>query len=380
MSPLAATGSPTGNDVLIRTSAACGRITLNRPSAMNALTLEMVQVIRDALLSWVDDASVAFVVVDGSGERGLCAGGDIRALYNATISGRPELALDFFRTEYALTYLISRYPKPYIVLMDGIVMGGGIGIASHGSHRIVTERSQLAMPETAIGLVPDVGGTYLLGTAPNEFGTYLGLTGNRIGAADAIACGLADLMVPHEKLPAMTFDLERCRNQADAIASLQSYAATPPHHLATLEQRWINACFAHNTVEEIFTALAAHPDPEANATLDELRKRSPTSLKVTLAALRNGRRWNALAPCLQQEFRITQTCLREHDFMEGIRAAIIDKDRNPAWQPAQLEQVSPSTVERHLTGSGESELDLHLPNSFQPAPHSPSKTRNNSSV
>jgi enoyl-CoA hydratase len=343
------------NDVLIRVSGACGRITLNRPHAINAVTLPMVNVIHQALTSWARDPAIQFVLVDGAGERGLCAGGDIRALYNAAVSGSLDAAIEFFRHEYQLTYRIARYPKPYVVLMDGVVMGGGIGISSHGSHRIVTERSQLAMPETAIGFIPDVGGTYLLGTAPNEFGTYLSLTGHRIGASDAIACGLADITVPSAKLPSLTRDLEACNSTAALADCLHTYASPQ----SSPEQRtWIKQSFAAHTVEEIFTALAAHPAAEAQATLADLRKRSPTSLKVTLAALRNGTRFNELAPCLQQEYRIAKTCLREHDFIEGIRAAIIDKDRNPRWQPARLEDVTPEAVQQYFAISNTDDLNL----------------------
>jgi enoyl-CoA hydratase len=325
---------------------------------MNALTLDMISAIHAALISWATDPAIAFVLVDGAGDRGLCAGGDIRAIYNAATSGQRDQAIDFLHNEYQLTYLIARYQKPFVVFMDGITMGGGIGISAHASHRIVTERSQLAMPETAIGFVPDVGGTYLLGTAPGEFGTWLALTGNRIGPSDAIACGLADLMVRSENLSSLAQSLETCDHADELTHRLNAYAAAPPPVKSPDQRAWINQCFAFDTVEEIFTALAAHPNPEANVTLDDLRKRSPTSLKVTLAALRNARKGNDLAACLQQEFRIAQTCLREPDFIEGIRAAIIDKDRNPRWRPNQLEDVTPEAVEPYFTKAGAGELNL----------------------
>jgi enoyl-CoA hydratase len=347
------------SDVLVRVSGTCGRITLNRPRALNALTLEMVGIMHTALMAWADDASIQFVLVDGAGERGLCAGGDIRALYTAAITDSRNLATDFFRNEYRLNYLISRYPKPYVVLMDGIVMGGGIGISAHASsHRVVTERSELAMPETAIGFVPDVGGTHLLGTAPDELGTYLGLTGSRIGAADAIFCGLADTIVLSENLLLLTHDLEKCANSVEMDEVLHSYTTRTPSGMAVEQRAWIRECFAAQTVEEIFAALAQHANPEANVALQELAKKSPTSLKVTLAALRNARRFNDLATCLQQEYRLAQACLREHDFVEGVRAAIIDKDRNPRWRPDRVEGVTPEDVERYFAESSVGELDL----------------------
>jgi enoyl-CoA hydratase len=346
------------SDVLVRVSGSCGRITLNRPQALNALTLEMVIIMYTALMTWANDASIQFVLVDGAGERGLCAGGDIRAMYNAVVADRRELATDFFRNEYRLNYLISRYPKPYVVLMDGVVMGGGIGISAHASHRIVTERSELAMPETAIGFVPDVGGTHLLGTAPDELGTYLGLTGRRIRAGDAIFCGLADAMVPSGELLRLTRDLEKCDNRVAMDESIRAYTTEAPRGMTVEQRGWIRECFAAHTVEEIFVALAHHADPQAKDALHDLEKKSPTSLKVTLAAFRNARRFKNLASCLQQEYRLAQACLRQHDFVEGVRAAIIDKDRNPRWRPDRLDVVTPEDVQEYFAESTVGNLDL----------------------
>jgi enoyl-CoA hydratase len=320
--------------------------------------MEMVNVMHAALMAWANDASIQFVLVDGAGDRGLCAGGDIRAMYNAVVADRQDLATDFFRNEYRLNYLISRYPKPYVVLMDGIVMGGGIGISAHASHRVVTERSQLAMPETAIGFVPDIGGTHLLGTAPDEFGTYLGLTGSRIGAADAIFSGLADAMVLSRDLLVLTHDLEKCDNMAAVEESLRAYTTQTPPGMTAERRAWIKECFAAHTVEEIFAALGQHENPEAKDALKELEKKSPTSLKITLAALRNARRFHDLASCLQQEYRLAQACLREHDFVEGVRAAIIDKDHSPKWRPDRLDGVAQEEVQRYFAESRVGNLDL----------------------
>ncbi len=197
---------------------------MNRPKAINALTLEMVNAMEAALVSWAADPTVCFVLVDGAGERGLCAGGDIRALYAASVNGRYEDSTAFFRAEYRLNYLVSRFPKPYVVLMDRLVMGGGIGVSAHGSHRVVTERSELGMPETGIGFFPDVGGTYLLSRAPDQLGMYLGLTGRRLGAADSLRCGLADYVVSSARLAELTAALETCCTGDEVERCLGSYA------------------------------------------------------------------------------------------------------------------------------------------------------------
>jgi len=336
------------SDVLIRVENACGRITLDRPRTLNALTLEMIRAMHKALVDWAENPLVQIVVVDGSGTRGLCAGGDIRALYDAAVSGQLESASQFFREEYRLNALIARYPKPYVALMDGVVMGGGIGISAHGSHRVVTERSALAMPETGIGFVPDVGGTYLLGTAPNELGTYLALTASRIGAADAILCGLADVFVGSDKLESLLWQLEQCRSAAALDVCLSAFAEPPPKGNLPHEESWIRDCFSEPSVEGILAALRAHGTAEAATAAAEIANKSPTSLKVTLLALRRARDYNELGACLEQEYGISLACLKNHDFKEGVRAAIIDKDRNPIWRPATLEEVTEEAVDHYF--------------------------------
>jgi enoyl-CoA hydratase len=348
------------SEVLVRVSGACGRITLSRPRALNALNITMINEMHAALAAWAKDDSVHFVLVDGAGERGLCAGGDIRALYNSIVADQREVATEFFRREYQLNYEISRYAKPYVVLMDGIVMGGGIGISSHGSHRVVTERSQLAMPETAIGFIPDVGGTHLLGTAPGEIGTYMGLTGGRIGAADAIKCGLADVMTRSEDLPRLALDLEACAGAAAMEQCLRSFAAPAPPGIFRERHAWIDECFAASTVEEILAALLGQADAEARSCGQEVKKMSPTSLKVTLRALRHARDANSLEASLKQEFRLAQTCENGHDLIEGIRAAIVDKDRNPQWSPARMEEVTPEMVDAYFNDAGAASVELEL--------------------
>ncbi len=349
------------SDVTIYVSGVCGRITLNRPKAINALTLAMVTAIQTALLTWARDASIHFVLVDGSGDRGLCAGGDIRALYTASISGHLDESTAFFREEYRLNFLIARYPKPYLVVMDRLVMGGGIGISAHGSHRIVTERSELGMPETAIGFFPDIGGTYLLARAPEHFGTYLGLTGRRIGAADALRCRLADRFVASAHIPDLIEALERCASTDSLEPCLQAYSGQAPVGTPASQGEWIGRCFAHETVEDILTALRGESDPEAGVLVAELEAKSPTSLKVTLLALRRASLLPNLAACLQQEFHLAQALVQQHDFKEGVRAAIIDKDRNPRWQPPTLQQVTPEAIVRLLPATIEPSLDLSYP-------------------
>lgn len=328
----------------------CGRITLNRPAAINALSLDMVRAMYRALTDWATNPAIQFVIVDGAGDRGLCAGGDIRALYTSAIAGNFDAAAAFFGEEYRLNYLISRYPKPYIALMDGIVMGGGIGISSHGSHRIVTEHSVLAMPETNIGFIPDVGGTYLLGNAPEESGTWMALTGARINAADAILCGLADFFVPHDSLASLLSRLKACTESSAIDSCVRGFTAEPPKGTFADQRGWINECFAASSVEEILQALKSRTEEAARTAAGGIARNSPTSLKVTLHALRKAREYKALRPCLQQEYTLALACLRHGDFIEGVRAAVVDKDRKPVWQPGRLEEVTEGQVQTFFNG------------------------------
>lgn len=258
----------------------------------------------------------------------------------------------FWRDEYRLNARIARYPKPYIALMDGIVMGGGVGVSGHGSVRIVTERSRVAMPETAIGFVPDVGGTYLLGRAPGELGTHLALTGSAVGAADALLCGLADHYVPAGRLPALVGDLAR-----DPVAEvLPRHTAQAPAGELAARREWIDHCYAARTVEEIVDRLFAVGLPEAKETADTLLSRSPTALKVTLAAIRRARELGSLERVLEQEYRVSSAALTSPDLVEGIRAQVIDKDRDPHWSPATLAGVGDEYVAQFFAPLGGAEL------------------------
>lgn len=336
--------------VLCDTRGRTGVITLNRPKALNALTHPMVLRISEALTGWEHDPSVDQVLIRGAGERGLCAGGDIRAIHDDAKAGTTASAA-FWRDEYRLNAHIARYPKPYVALMDGIVMGGGVGVSAHGSVRVVTERSRVAMPETGIGFVPDVGGTHLLARAPGLLGTHLALTGSAVGAADALLCGLADHFVPADRLPALTAELA----DDPAHGVLPRHAATPePGRLAEWRE-WIDHCYAADTVEQIVERLLAAGDPAAKEAAETILAKSPTALKVTLTAVRRAADLGDLERVLAQEFRVSCHALTSPDLVEGIRAQVVDKDRNPRWSPATLGEVTGEDVARFfapLAGDG----------------------------
>ncbi|MEU1294714.1 enoyl-CoA hydratase/isomerase family protein [Streptomyces sp. NPDC005840] len=352
--------SPAGQpepSVLVAVDGRTGRLTLNRPRALNALDHTMVGLIDEALTAWEHDPAVHAVVLTGAGERGLCAGGDIRAVHDDARDGDGTAAAAFWYDEYHLNARIARYPKPYVAVMDGIVMGGGVGVSAHGGVRIVTERSRIAMPETGIGFVPDVGGTYLLSRAPGELGTHLALTGAHFGAGDAVLCGLADHHVPSAALGALLDDLTALP-VADALAR---HVQPPPEGELTARREWIDTCYRADTVEEIVSRLLAHGDPAAKEAAETLLSKSPTALKVTLAAMRRARRLATLEEVLDQEYRVSCHALAAPDLVEGVRAQIIDKDRNPHWSPARLDDVTDADVERYFAPLAPRELGLSRP-------------------
>ena len=338
--------------VLIERSGSLGRIRLNRPKALNSLTLEMVRSIAGALDAFETDATIRAVLVSGEGGRAFCAGGDIRALYDAGRAGDP-MPLTFWREEYVLDARIASYPKPVIALMDGITMGGGVGVAVHGSHRIVTENTKFAMPEAGIGLFPDVGGSWFLPRAPGEFGTYLGLTGAQIGAGEALFAGVADQFVPVAQIDSLIAHLSALppvpsHDEANkhAVTGLIGRFQQPAPLAPLLEHSAeIDACFCHDTVEEILDALTRQGSSFAAATLQTLATKSPTSLVLTLRLLRLGRGSTNLKQCLEREFRACNALVSGHDFYEGVRAAVIDKDRNPQWVPNTLDQVALADID-----------------------------------
>ncbi|MFE0106121.1 enoyl-CoA hydratase/isomerase family protein [Streptomyces sp. NPDC059009] len=349
--------APAEAPVLVRTEGRLGHLVLNRPRAINALNREMVDLIDAALAEWEKDDAVRAVVVTGAGERGLCAGGDVRAVRADVLAGRPEQAAAFWRAEYLMNARIARFPKPYVVVMDGITMGGGVGVSAHGDVRVVTERSRVAMPETGIGFVPDVGGTYLLSRAPGELGTHLALTGAAVGAGDALLCGLADHFVPSARLEDFTAALAG-GTWGEVSAVVREYAQPAPEGELAGERAWIDACYAADSVEEIVRRLSDHGERAAKEAAETILSKSPTSLKVTLAAVRRARALPSLEAVLNQEFRVSCAALAAPDFAEGVRAQVVDKDRNPRWSPATLAEVSQGDVEGFFAPLGDGELGL----------------------
>ncbi|QIB41956.1 enoyl-CoA hydratase/isomerase family protein [Streptomyces aureoverticillatus] len=365
----------TDEQVLLRTEGRAAYIVLNRPKALNALTHAMVRRIETALDTWETDPAVETVVLTGAGERGLCAGGDIRAIHDDARAGRDgtdtaraatagSATADFWRDEYRLNARIARYRKPYVAVMDGIVMGGGVGVSAHGSVRVVTERSRIAMPETGIGFVPDVGGTYLLSLAPGELGTHLALSGQQVGARDALLCGLADHFVPSELLPRLVADLA-----ADPVREvLARYVAEAPPGVLAEQREWIDACYAAGSVEDIVDRLEGHGAQAAKEAAETLHAKSPTALKVTLTSLRRARQLGPLERVLTQEYRVSCAALASADLVEGIRAQVVDKDRDPRWTPATLADVTDDDVARYFAPLGARELALAVDHFTQEVP------------
>lgn len=320
-------------EVLFSVLGSVGHVVLNRPRAINALTHRMVLAIAAQLEQWADDPAVATVVLTGAGERGLCAGGDIVAMYTDATTGDGSQAEAFWRDEYALDARIASYPKPFVAIMDGVVLGGGVGISAHASHRVVTERSKIGMPETTIGYVPDVGGLWLLARAPGELGTYLALTGETVGAGDAIALGLADYYVPSSAL-AEALEASSPAEAPSLAEALEALAQQPPAPTLLPEQSWIDDAFAGDDLAVILARVAGRP------IADVLAAKSPTALVVALAALRRARSLPTLEEGLAQDLRVSLRNLASRDFAEGIRAQVVDKDRNPRWNPARVEDVT----------------------------------------
>jgi enoyl-CoA hydratase len=345
-------------DLIARREGAAGVIRLNRPKAINAVTLEMFREIDKALDAFESDPAIALILLEGAGDRGLCAGGDIRALYDSARAGG-DLGKILWREEYILNARIAAFGKPYVAMMDGIVMGGGVGLAAHASHRVVTERTRLAMPEVGIGFFPDVGGTWLLSRSPGEVGTYFGLTGQTMNGADAVYAGFADAVVASDRLPALREALTKAPDKAtaqDVRAIIDSFALTNVVAPTAAQQPLIDALFGHDSIEEIVTALAHHTSEFAQATLGTILDKSPTGLKLTLKLLRMARESTSLEECLAREYRAALEIFVSHDFPEGVRAAVIDKDRNPQWKPARIEEVTPEIIARYFVPRGADEL------------------------
>ncbi|HEY4472288.1 MAG TPA: enoyl-CoA hydratase/isomerase family protein [Stellaceae bacterium] len=349
------------DEILLGRKGGLATLTINRPQALNALTLDNYRRIDPALRDWAADPSVHAVVVRGAGDRAFCAGGDVRAVYEAGrgISGDPDLPAVFFREEYELIRRIHHFPKPYIAIIDGITMGGGAGISVNGAYRIATERTLLAMPETGIGLFPDVGATRFLNRCPGHVGRYLGLTGARVNAADALYCRFATQVVKRDSVEALLEEVSREHTSTEDC--LRRFAIDPgPAPLEELRPA-IDHCFARDSVEAILDALAVEAAGGgsdagwAEETRTSLLTKSPTSLKITLRQLTIGRDYD-LDAALALEYRLTQHCMAGHDFYEGIRAMLIDRDRNPQWRPATLAEVADSMLDAHFARIGDREL------------------------
>ncbi|MDJ0362948.1 enoyl-CoA hydratase/isomerase family protein [Rhodococcus sp. H29-C3] len=340
-------------EVLFDLRSGVGRITLNRPKAINALNHAMVLDIAPQLEKWAVEDEVELVLLTGAGERGLCAGGDIVSIYHDAKEGGSGSKV-FWRDEYILNAAIARFPKPYVAIMDGVVMGGGVGLSAHASTRIVTDRSKIAMPEVGIGFIPDVGGTFLLSRAPGELGTHLGLTTAPMDAGDAIAAGFADHYIPSDKLPDFYAALET-GTLADALASFTEPAPTSSLDAA---RSWIDAAYSADTVEEIVDRLRRSEVPDAHKAADDIESKSPVALKVTLKSLRRAAEAASLEEVLDDEYRVSSASLDSHDLVEGIRAQVVEKDRNPKWSASTLADVTSEDVDRYFAPLGAAELGL----------------------
>ncbi|WP_417600006.1 enoyl-CoA hydratase/isomerase family protein [Pararhodobacter oceanensis] len=335
-------------DLIIRTEGRAGRLTLNRPKALNALTHDQCLQTEAALIAWRDDPAVDLVILDASGERAFCSGGDIAQVAAAGRDGDFAMGRDFWRDEYRMNALLAEYSKPIVSFMQGFVMGGGVGYGCHVRHRIVGESTQMAMPECGIGLIPDVGGTWLLGQAPGHLGVYLALTAARMGAGDAIAAGFADHFIPEAEWETVK---QRLIETGD-VATLPVHPA--PEAPLSAQSDQINRLFSGANLLKIITALEAEDTPLAAAALKAIRRNSPLSMASTLAMLRPAPA--SLAAALRQEFRWTWRSMDQGDFLEGVRAQIIDKDRNPQWQHPAPDAVSDSDVAAMLAPLGADDL------------------------
>ena len=338
--------SEESDEVLSRVDNGVGLITLNRPKAINSLNHNMVNALRAVLTRWESDDAVRAVVLSGAGERGLCAGGDVVAVYDSARKDGVDVRR-FWRDEYLLNGQIGRFGKPYVSLMDGIVMGGGVGVSAHANTRVVTDTSKVAMPEVGIGFVPDVGGAFLLSRAPGALGLHAALTGAPFSGSDAIAMGFADHYVPHGELDAFTAAIV-----ADGVESaLARHAVEPPPSALAAQRDWIDECFSGDTVQDIVSALRAHKGPgaePAREAADLIATRSPIAVSVALRAVRRAAKLETLEDVLIQDYRVSSASARSHDLVEGIRAQIIDKDRNPKWSPATLAAVTAADVDAYF--------------------------------
>lgn len=350
------TGEAADAPVLTERRGACGLITLNRPRAINALTLEMVHLVGDALRAWESEDAVEAVVLRGAGERGFCSGGDVRRQRELALGTEDDhaVALRFWADEYELDGAIASYPKPVVAFMEGITMGGGLGLAGHASMRVVTPTSTIAMPEMAIGFFPDVGATHLLAQAPGELGTHLALTGQTIGAADAIHAGLADVYIDTDADPgALDALVDRLAKGDVAWAERGAQAGIgddPGAAPLAAQAHWIDRCYAELDPVAIVAALRGTSDPEATAAADAIEARSPLAVHIALRALHQARELGDLDAVLRRDTALATWFTNEAEFHEGVRAQLVDKDRSPRWRHAGLKDVTQEEVDAAFAG------------------------------
>ena len=324
--------------VLARRDGRVGRLLLNRPKALNALDLEMIRAIRAALEAWRDEPEVHAIVVEGAGDRAFCAGGDIRALRSLAMAAERDAVETFFAEEYALNFAIAEYPKPYVALIDGICMGGGIGVSVHGDIRVASERAVLAMPETAIGFFPDIGASYFLPRLPGALGMFLALTGERMQGADAVHSGLATHYAPRAAFPALSAALA-----ADGVAAVAEHAAPLPAFSLAAHRPAIDRCFGANSVDELIARLEAEGSDWARRTLATLRTMAPAAVLWSFELIRRGAH-RTLRQCLDAELALTRHITRHPDYFEGVRAMVVDKDRQPRWSASRIEDVDRAAI------------------------------------
>ena len=344
--------SPTPVEITV--AGRIGRITLNRPSAINALTLGMIQQIQSVLDDWRGNPRVEVVVLSGNGNRGFCAGGDIRAVRDAAQTD-PRSVRRLWREEYALDASLATYPKPVVSLAHGITMGGGVGLASHVRHRVVVDDLVLAMPEVMIGLVPDVAGLWLLARAPGELGTHAALTGARLSAPDARSMGFADCTV----IPASVEPLVAALQDDDPMSVLGKWDIGAKDSTLLRQREWIDECYSSDEVAVIHERLASHTQPAARRAANAILLASPTAATVGLAAIRRARELPDMLTCLEQDYRVSSHFLLHPDLLEGIRAQVVDKDRQPKWQPPSMDRVDLDTIAEFFNACGP-DLDLTL--------------------
>ncbi|XP_022765589.1 3-hydroxyisobutyryl-CoA hydrolase 1-like isoform X2 [Durio zibethinus] len=363
---MASSVSPQQDEVLVEANSFARTLTLNRPKQLNALSFQMISRLLELFLAYEEDPNVKLVIVKGKG-RAFCAGGDVAAVVRDIRAGA-----NFFLKEFTLNYLMATYSKPQVSILNGIVMGGGAGASVHGRFRVATENSVFAMPETALGLFPDVGASYFLSRLPGFFGEYVGLTGSRLDGAEMLACGLATHFVPSAKLPMLEAALCDVDSSDPAIISsiIDQYCEQPSLNEQSVYNRLdvIDRCFSQKTVEEILSALEREVvhrmDGWISATIQTLKKASPTSLKISLRSIRKGR-LQGVGPCLVREYRMVCHVMRgevSKDFFEGCRALLLDKDKNPKWEPSKLELIADGTVDCYFSKvNNEDWEDLKLP-------------------